>query len=221
MHLTIGRIMFELSKSDAGERWMFLVAVDQLDRGSAYIEDGNDRVELAKLNLEAATLVAEKSAFFPAADYLTKGTELLGDEYAERNYMWMDQYDLCLELYSLSAEMEYCCGRFDRAKEQVEIVLAHAKSLVAKTRVYFVLVEILGVQKRFLELLAIGHKLLRELREPWPRKVRLHHVLFEMMRVKPVVKRLNDDSIRRLPAMKDENRICVLKTLASMATFAW
>lgn len=84
---------------------MLLAAVNQLNQSCGVIDNRKEQVDLARLNLTAAQRVADKSAFFLAAEYLRTGLDLLGEQ------RWDEHYELALEMTVKSTEYEYCCGR--------------------------------------------------------------------------------------------------------------
>lgn len=136
--MRIGRLL-KKQKESSGEDWdavLLLLITDQLNMGSALIKEDVDKLELAKLNVEAAECVTTRSAFFPSAAYLKYALSLTpGDS------KWTDHHDVLLEICSFLAEMAYCCGDFDLCRRMVDEVERNAKSPSEKLRVQFILVK--------------------------------------------------------------------------------
>lgn len=216
LHLRIGRFLLRQHKNpQKTQEWMLLMAVNQLNRSISLLEDPDERCELASLNFEAAERVALKSAFFMAAAFLRVGLGLLGDT------RWTDHYPLTLQMSTMSAKYEYCCGAFEPCKSRVGEVLIQARTLEDKIEVYFTLIDSLGVQKKGHEALKVGCNLLDALGFKFPKKVGVRHLLLEYFQCKRMLKGRSDDDLVALPEMTDTNSANALKVMTHMTTFAW
>ena len=140
LHWNIGHLLLQVSTLPTAKGWMTVAAAEQLNRGSCQVTYVQDKVRMAKLNLEAADLLCSNSAFLKASEYLSKGIVLL-DSVGKK---WEMHYDLALALHSASAEIEYSCGNLDQAKTMIEAVIANGQSLHCKLRLYHILVTILN-----------------------------------------------------------------------------
>ena len=216
LHLRIGRFLLRQHKNpQKTQDWMLLMAVNQLNRSIELIEDPDERYELASLNLEAAERVALKSAFFMTSTFLRVGLCLLGDT------RWTDHYPLTLQMSTMSAKYEYCCGNFELCKSRVGEVLIQAMTLADKIDVYFTLIDSLGVQKKGHEALKVGCDLLDSLGFKFPKKVGVRHLLVEYFQCKRMLKGRSDDELVALPEMTGTNSANALKVMTHMTTFAW
>jgi predicted ATPase len=216
LHLRIGRFLLRQHRNPkTTQEWMLLVAVNQLNRSIDLIEDPDERNELASLNFEAAERVALKSAFFMAAAFLRVGLGLLGDT------RWTDHYPLTLQMSTMSAKYEYCCGNFEPCKNRVGEVLIQARNLADKIDVYFTLIDSLGVQKKGNDALKVGCDLLNALGFKFPKKVGIRHLLVEYLQCKRLLKGRSDDDLVALREMTEKNSANALKVMTHMTTFAW
>ena len=84
-------------------------------------------VEGAK-NGNAASWMWLPSAFAPALTYFTKGVELLPSV----SNRWELEYQLCLDLYSSAAEVEFCIGTFTHGEQLAQDVQS-ARGRVVKS----------------------------------------------------------------------------------------
>lgn len=164
LHLRIGTLLFELRKSpERSKEWVFFSAIDQLDRGSSGM-DVADKVELAKLNLEAGKIAKSKSAFIPAAQFLQNGLKLLDC----LDSKWDSQYELTLDLSDEAAEMEHSSGNAVACQKIAREIIRKAKSQRHKQRAYVALIKSLGDQGRLKESILVGIKANAQLGEYIP-----------------------------------------------------
>jgi len=171
IHWRLGKLMKEKSKKFENEHWMAFLATDQLNRGLIFLRDLSEKVELAQMNLNIAYILQEKSAFYPAAKFLRSAIAILFEEsvmdtkprtqlsLASREYytcseayhsaVWKNHYELCLDLFSLLAEINYLLGKHKASKEAVDEVLRNAKTNEDKFRVQIILIESISAQQNF------------------------------------------------------------------------
>lgn len=178
IHWRLGKLMKEKSENFEEEHWMAYLATDQLNRGLIFLHDTSEKVELAQMNLQIALMSQEKSAFCPAAEFLRSaiclifgGNQVVGDpapksspnkptpspaptklykcSSAQRAAVWIDHYELCLDLFSCLAEMEYLLGNHKAAKEAVDELLENARSDEDKFRAQIILIESISAQRDF------------------------------------------------------------------------
>ena len=83
------------------------LCVDQINVGLQFVES-DSLIKVAKLNFEAAKRAAELNAFASSAHYTEAALSSLDP--ATR---WKDHYELTLQLLTLSAEMNFCCKKYD------------------------------------------------------------------------------------------------------------
>ena len=210
LHLRIGRQLQEMRKSpELEEQWMHLVLVDQLNRGSRLIVDEEGRVELAQLNLEAAEKAISQSAFFPAAEYLKAGLDLMKGLDG-----WRHHYKLQLSLCTLLAEAKTYIGDFKACDSLVDVVLENATKLEDKHRVFVVKLESLGSQERLGEALDAGYDMLAQLGETFPRKITRFHVIMSFIKATRALRGKSDEDLLSLPILEDKEKLLALKIVS-------
>ena len=209
LSLVVGQYL--LTKSDP-EEWMSFAAMDHLNSVPLGIlnDQGFTTVELAKLNLRAGKKAAGLSAYAPAASYYRRGVELV--EEVPRYDRWLSEYDLCLDLYSSAAEIEFCIGSFDVGDSYTTEVFANAISPLDKVRAYTSIAESLGKQDRHMDALDIYEKILNVLGEKL-KGVNLIQVLRRFRTVKAMFAAMTPDEIAELPVLADPIRVEVVETL--------
>jgi predicted ATPase len=217
LHLRVGMFIWTQIKMKASDDLLLLLAVDQLNRGSRHIQDEDTRTKLAKLNLDSAKRAGLKSAYTLAADLLNKGIRLLNP----RTKWLKNTYDLCLELYTSSAEMECSLGNFENCDERVEAILARAHSIDEKLRAYYVLLDTLGIRRRLDEGINTGTEVLSLIGERLPRRPGMMKVLVELAKTKRAIKGRKSRDLSSLPMIKEARPIATMRILGSIALFAW
>ena len=199
------------------DKFLFL-SVDHLRKGSYLLADRpQDRSRLARLNLRAGKVAAQKSAFAAARAYLVEGIEQLGEDLA-----WTDEtYEISLELYTLLAEMSNSQGSFEQSIPFAEAVLAHAKTVSDKDRAYLALVDAMSGCGLFLEAGGVAFTFIGMLGERVPRRPNLAYVGLEMARTFRVVLPKSDDDLLGLPVMRDPRKIAAMNMFGRISHISY
>ena len=116
VHLALGR---QLRASAGGT---FTVMSHYL-RGLPLLTDSAERLEVAGLLRDAASLATRSGAHDAALRYLEAGASLVGDA------RWESHYDLSLGIYTALAHADYLSGNIQRAEANSERVLARARNV--------------------------------------------------------------------------------------------
>jgi predicted ATPase/serine phosphatase RsbU (regulator of sigma subunit)/tRNA A-37 threonylcarbamoyl transferase component Bud32 len=153
VHLKIGRLLLQnIPRSELGAR-IFEVA-DHLNLGQDLIEDRAERVELARLNLEAGKRAKDATAYAASLEYLKAGIACL------RGDFWAEDYQLALASYRELAEVEYLNGNFQESEALIELILQNLKSDLEKAEIYNLLLVQYTMSARYQEAIATGRKAL-------------------------------------------------------------
>lgn len=202
MELRVGLQLLRLFHSPVSQRWMLFVAANNLNRASNMIP-AEEKYELARLNLETAKKARQESAFLLAADYLRKSLNLLNE-----CDQWTNHYKVTLELYTLSAEMEFIGGSCKRA-EAIALVLIKSTQVHEddKLPVYYTLMCALGDRLNLRLALDTGiHALGTGYGVTIPKRPTLLHFLWDLRKTKKLLHGKSDDDLLSLPKMTDEKR---------------
>lgn len=98
VHLKIGRLLLAMTPVEYRADRIFDL-VDHLNIGRSLIEPEGERVELAKLNLDAAKKAKDATAYVAAYSDVTAGMDLLTEN------TWDSDYDLAFALHKERAEV--------------------------------------------------------------------------------------------------------------------
>lgn len=121
LHLELGRLLLARLDEEKRSERLFEI-VDHLDVGRALVTDRNERIALARLDLQAARRAQLATAYDAALRYVENAmTAFPGD--------WAQEYALTLELHRERAELEYLNGHHARAEALIDEVWTHAADL--------------------------------------------------------------------------------------------
>jgi predicted ATPase len=156
VHLSVGRLLLRRWRQLPGEESVFDI-VGHLNAGSALITEDAERIELARLNLEAAHEAKSATAFETALGYAEAGAGLL------REAHWSSEYELAFSLALETAECEYLCGRFDAAERHFDALLERARTPLDQAKVYSLRLLQYESLSRYVEAIRVGHEALQRL----------------------------------------------------------
>ena len=219
LHYQIGKYLKKCHDEDTTEstesrRFLFL-AVDQLNRGSSLIDTEEGRLSLIELNNKASKIVKQQAGIEAVASFLHKAIELV------RPSFWMYHYELILEVYNSSAEVDFSLGMFYEATVTIETIRTHAVRDVDMVRALVVEFQIYGVRCKYNEAIAHGCRVLHLLGEPVPKKVSLLHVAMEYFRARRASKNKPDEFFTDLTPTESTNVKTVLRILQIGSVYGW
>ncbi|GAB4281165.1 MAG: AAA family ATPase [Oscillatoriaceae cyanobacterium] len=148
-HLQIGRLLLANAADKERSEMIFEIA-DHLNLSRNAISDWQEKLNLAKLNLQAGIKAKKATAYAAALEYLTIGMDVLSCT------MWSECYDLALSLHKELAEVEYLNGNFDGSKALIDMALAQAQSPIEKAELYNMLIIQCTLLGKFTDAIANG-----------------------------------------------------------------
>jgi predicted ATPase len=197
IHFHLGKLLWTMSENNPDKQWMIYMAADQLNKGCPV---GLSSVDLARLNLEAATLAMAKSAFYPAADLLRAGASRL-----DKTTRWTDHYSLSLELLNSLAEAECVIGNHTACMEVVNEVLEHGRTLDDKYRAHTLKLDCLasGVNRDYESIVEVCLSILKLYDVDIPSNPSRWFMMRETQKLRTVLPGKSLDSLLDLPEMVD------------------
>ncbi|MCC3454140.1 AAA family ATPase [Microcoleus sp. PH2017_08_TRC_O_A] len=157
VHLQIGRLLLANLSAEELPGKIFEI-VDHLNLAGELIADESERVELARLNLEAGRKAKASTAYAAALEqYFTTGIEMLPTD------AWQEHYDLTFSLYRERSECEYLCGNFEKAEELFGLILTQVKSNVERAEIQNIRLVLYDNTGKFVEAVGIGSEALKSL----------------------------------------------------------
>ena len=152
-HLRVGRLLLR-SLDTADARALFEV-VGHLNGAGALITDPDERLRLARLNLDAATRAEESSAFSAAARFLEAGIERLPPD------AWTADHALRLAFGTKQGLMKSLCGEHDEALVVLAECLSHVDARLERTQVRRLTMNVQILRNDLLAALSEGLAALR------------------------------------------------------------
>ncbi|WP_438005899.1 AAA family ATPase [Sorangium sp. So ce321] len=126
-HYRIGRLLLDKLRSDRGQHLFDIV--NHLNSAGDLIQAPEERMESARLNLQAAGRAEESAAFTAALKYLEHGMSMLPED------AWTSHYDLTFVYHMKKGLMESLCGRHDDALSTLACSFDKATGRLHKTEV--------------------------------------------------------------------------------------
>ena len=122
-HLRVGRLLMAHTAPEHREETVFDI-VDQLNRGAALIFSGEERAQLAELNLIAGKRSRAATAYLAALKYFTAGAALLPID------SWVHRHELTFALEVYRAECEFLTGNMEAAEERLTVLSSRAGNII-------------------------------------------------------------------------------------------
>lgn len=217
LHKQIGTVFLDMSRVETNphrQHWMRFVAAEQMDRALSCFQLDQDKLSLARLNLETAQGAAAKFAFVPASQYLKAGIQVM-DSVANS---WQKHYDLQLGLHQTLAHVSLSIGNPIECIEIVDIILKHVRSTQDKIEAYIALVKALGAQEKVVEAVRVEIKALHELHMyPLIPQWTTRRLLFS---VKRKLRKMSLKDVESIPECENPVVICAMKILQLMTRHA-
>jgi PAS domain S-box-containing protein len=159
-HLRIGRLLAAHTPEEKREEALFEI-VNQLNRGAALITAGDEREQLAELNLLAGKRAKASAAYASALTYLAASAALLGED------SWERRHELTFALELNRAECEFLTGALAEAEQRLTALSAHAVTTVERASVTCLQADLYTRLDQGSRAIAVGLDYLRHLGIDW------------------------------------------------------
>mmetsp|Transcript_22648 Transcript_22648/g.49486 ORF Transcript_22648/g.49486 Transcript_22648/m.49486 type:complete len:1128 (+) Transcript_22648:194-3577(+) len=207
-YLNIGRRLWRgCSPSALEENIMFVVAF--MNVGAACVTEERERYKVAELNLRAGIKAFALPSLPDAISFLKKGREFLGVD------AWAKRYNLCLDLYSYSAQVEAANGNSEIVEMCYREVDMNAVTLWDKLGVYRAKLKSMEQQGIAKQAVLFCTRVLRQLGLSIPTRASKVAVLRELLIVKWAIRGRTDHGILSLPLMTDSRKRACMDFLAA------
>ena len=197
IHLTVGRLLLNSIEPDRLDDCLFDV-VNAMNVGSALITDSQEQLLLARLNDRAGSKAKAAAAYNSAQEYFATGRQLLPEN------AWDRDYELSLNLYTESVEVEYLLTQFEEAQTLSEIALERSRSLLDRTKIYELKIQFLIAENQMHSAIETALPVLELLGYPLvidPQLLQLNQPLPEL------------DQLADYPEMSDRAALAALEIL--------
>ncbi|MEH2088321.1 trifunctional serine/threonine-protein kinase/ATP-binding protein/sensor histidine kinase [Nostoc sp.] len=205
-HVKIGQLLQQNFSEIEREEKLFDIAF-HLNLGIELINQQQERIALAQLNLKAGSKARSSTAYTAAKVYLQTGIDLLEVD------CWQHQYELTLNLYVTAAEVAYLNGDFEGMEQLAAVVLRQAQTIFDKVKIYEIQIVAQTAQIQILTALAVGTEALAEFGVDFPTEV--DEALIDKA-LQELNQQLNGREIAGLidlPVMSDRTAIAAMQLL--------
>lgn len=183
-----------------------------LNIGADQIESAEEKLELARMNLEAGIKALSSSANFSAQNYLQAGLDLLPQK------SWKQEYALTLALHTHAAEAAYLCNNHERSAELFEIINTHGKNHLDKAYAYSIQIRSLKARNMSTEAVETGVKILRQFGIRLPKNPGKIRAFLTFLRIKLLLMGSSTKDIQTLPQLKNTRVAAIMTLLADIGT---
>ncbi|WP_437501140.1 AAA family ATPase [Sorangium sp. So ce1099] len=153
VHLQIGRRLLAGTTAEERAERLFEI-VEQLDQGLDLVSDEEERLAIARINLEAAIRAKQSTVYAAARRYLEAGRRLLPeDAFAAHD-------ELAFALLRQLAEVEYLLGALDAADALITEALGRARTAVEQADVLRLRMVQYTMRARFVDAVEAGREAL-------------------------------------------------------------
>jgi predicted ATPase/signal transduction histidine kinase/tRNA A-37 threonylcarbamoyl transferase component Bud32 len=211
VHLKIGQLLLKNTNAAELEEKIFDI-INHLNNGVELVNDLNQKLELAKLNLMASKKAKDSMAYAAAREYLIAAMNNLTTD------IWVQQYGLALKIYKERAEVEYLNGNFEHSEALIQLILSQAKSAIEKAEVYNMLIVQYTLLTKYEEAIQAGRAALELLGINLPQNVEeLEGILSaEIMETQAYLRDRKISSLINEDKMKSPKYKVALKVLGNM-----
>ncbi len=215
-HLNLGRLLLERADLENTDEKLFDVA-HHLNIGSSLIEDEDERLLLARINLSAGQKAKTSTAYEAALDYLQAGLSLLNEQ------RWESDYALAFELNVEAAECRYLCGNFEEAELGFDFLLGRAMTNLDKARVYRLRSVQYETMSRYGDAVAVARESLALFGVSFPDSTeeKVAALESEIESIQSLLGERSIGSLIDLPVMTDPETRTVMSTLTDIWSSAY
>jgi predicted ATPase/signal transduction histidine kinase/tRNA A-37 threonylcarbamoyl transferase component Bud32 len=210
IHLQIGRLLLIHTTENLSEHIFDLV--NQFNKCLPLINEENEKLKLAHLNLIAGQKAKVATAYESALEYLKISLELLAND------SWQKHYQLSLQIYSEATEIAYLNTDFAQMEEWGQVVLQQAQTLLEKIPIYELQIQVHMAYSNPQEALNIALFVLKHLKINFPEnpsQLDFQQALTELtvkLAEKPI------DVFRNMPIMTAPDKLAIVRLLSTVMT---
>ncbi|NBC05258.1 MAG: AAA family ATPase [Bacteroidetes bacterium] len=206
VHLQIGRLLDRNITGEKRNEKIFDI-VFQLNTGLRLIEDPEEKIHLARLNLQAGTKAVESSAHSTALELVENGLRIMPDN------AWDEHYELMHQLSEKGAEAAYLMGEASKMDQLINSVIEHSKTPPEQKKVYMLRIDHLTSQNMLPEGLQAGLDILEKLGVGFPGNPKMFHIVMGLAKTKWLLKGKQPEDLMQLEVMTDPNMTAALPIL--------
>ena len=210
IHLRIGRLLLIHTTKNLSEHIFDLV--NQFNKCLPLINEEDEKLKLASLNLIAGQKAKTATAYKSAFEYLKISLDLL------ENDSWQKHYQLSLQIYTEATEIAYLNTDFAQMEEWGQVVLQQAQTLLEKIPIYELQIQVHMAHNNPQEALNLALFVLKYLDMNFPGTP--SQLDFQQALTEITVKLAEEpmDVFSKMPMMTAPDKLAVVRLLSTVMT---
>jgi PAS domain S-box-containing protein len=214
LHLRIGRVLLASTPAEGRAEHVFEI-VNQLNRAAALIPAGDEREQLAELNLLAGRRAKASTAYASALNYLVAGAALLAQD------CWERRHDLSFALELDRAECEFLTGGLADAEQRLTALSARAATMVERASVACLRIDLDVTLDQSARAVLPGLDYLRHLGIEWSAHPTAQDARREYQQIWSALGERPIEALVDLPLTGDPAALATLELLTKLAVPSW
>ncbi|HVN22933.1 MAG TPA: AAA family ATPase, partial [Syntrophorhabdales bacterium] len=214
VHLTIGRLLLGHMAEHEREHQLFTI-VDHLNTGSELIDTRDERLELARLNLDAGSKAKSSGAFSAAAEYFEAGVGMLTED------SWTTDYKLAMELHTRASQAQSLLGNLDRTQQLFAVITGKATAVVDMVGAYESKMHCYVSRGELQDVLDVASEILEKLGMNLPGHPTGDDVARKLEETKSLYADIPIEDLINLPKMTDPNKLAIARIVSKAIAAAY
>ena len=208
-HLKIARLLHKsTNEEELGSRCFSIV--EHYSKSVSLVEDEEEKLTLAALNLDAGRRAQESTAYAPALEYFTMGADLLDDR------AWNDHHSLMFGIHKGITECKFLTGKSEDAIVSADDLLKRCTSREERVEINNILILYYGGAAQMDKSIDIAIDSLALYNEKIPRKCRQTQLLVELASTKLREIGKNVHYLMAMPRTQNADVLSVLSLLKEL-----
>jgi predicted ATPase/signal transduction histidine kinase len=198
-HLNIGRLIWHKTQATEEdiEKDQFIYYVNHYNLGFQLVQDKEEKIQLAFLNLKASRVMKDSAAYDQAKKLLEIGLQLLDKT------DWSENNHLCFNLHLQAAEIAYLQANYQVAGDLTGTIIQNSDYLFDKIEAYEIQILSFINQGYHKEAIKLSFSVLKLLEVHIPQTPNQRHVIKELLRNKILLLNKTTEDLYHLPKMED------------------
>ncbi|HSH02328.1 MAG TPA: AAA family ATPase [Anaerolineae bacterium] len=206
-HYSIGQHWLAAMTAAEQELYLFDI-VNQFNQAQGLLS-AEERLIVARLNLEAGHRAKGAVAYDQAMIYLEAGLALVGER-------WEDEYELVLALHTEAAEGAYLAGDLAEMERLAGVIVAEARQLLDTVALQEIRIQALMVQQQLEEGIVYALGVLAQFGFELPTVPQGHHLAIELGRTLWALRGVEPMGLRERPLMTDPTQLAIARIASSI-----
>lgn len=204
-HFKYGLALSNIATREKDDK-LLISAVEQINLGGPRaVEDGEQGVKVAVLNLNAGKVAMKMSDLVSAYSFFDSGISYL------RKGHWDYHYDMALELFSLATKCAFTIGEYGSLKILTGQIIRYAKCFEDKCQAISISITLLSWSINVPEAIKVLMSTLKSLGEEFPAAITSSFVQGYLKSTRVKLASLSDESLLSYPLMVDRSKMMAME----------